>query len=432
MEGNRTWCRWGAAIAAIATIVAGSAPAAAQPVTFYRDVAPILQRNCQECHRPGEIGPMPLLTYDDARRAASRISEMLTIGKMPPWFADPGVNRYANDRTLPPADAKTIMTWIDSGAPAGNPKDAPPPRAFVDGWAIGQPDFVIGLPQPFKVPAHGTIEYQFVVLPLGFTEDKWVQAVEIRPGNRAVVHHVRAMLREPGSKWLAEVPPGVMRPKRGESIEGTGLLSGNGSLGSYTPGQQPIQFRPGRAMLVPAGSDLVLEIHYTTNGKAAEDLTHVGFVFAKQRPTELVRRFAMANTRFAIPPGDANYQVAAAATLRSPVRLISIQPHMHLRGRSAEVTVAIPNGGARTVLRVSHYDPLWQLHYDLADELELPYGTRIDTKWGFDNSRHHYNPDPTATVRWGDQTWEEMALMSFDAVVPMGTSGRLLTSASSR
>jgi hypothetical protein len=425
MVGNRTWCRWGAAIAAIATIAAGSAPAAAQPVTFHRDVAPILQRNCQACHRPGEIGPMPLLTYDDARRAASRIGEVLTIGKMPPWFADPGVNRYANDRTLSPADLKTIMTWIDAGAPAGNPKDAPPPRAFVDGWAIGQPDFVIGLPQPFKVPAHGTIEYQFVVLPLGFTEDKWVQAVEIRPGSRAVVHHVRAMLREPGSKWLAEVPPGVMRPKRGESIEGTGLLSSNGSIGSYTPGQPPTQFRLGRAMLV-------LEIHYTTNGKAVEDRTRVGFVFANERPTELVRRFAMVNTRFAIPPGDANHQVAAAAILRSPVRLISIQPHMHLRGKSAEVTVALPNGGTRTLLRVSRYDPLWQLHYDLADELELPSGTRIDANWSFDNSRHHYNPDPTATVRWGDQNWEEMALESFDAVVPVGTRGRLLMSASGR
>jgi hypothetical protein len=223
-----------------------------------------------------------------------------------------------------------------------------------------------------------------------------------------------------------------MRPKRSESIDTTGLLSSNGSLGSYTPGQPPIQFRPGRAMLVPAGSDLVLEMHYTTNGKATEDRTRVGFVFAKERPTELVRRFAMVNARFAIPPGDANYQVAATATLSSPARLISIQPHMHLRGKSAEVAVALPNGGARTLLRVSHYDPLWQLRYDLADELELPYGTRIDAKWAFDNTRHRYNPDPTATVRWGDQNWEEMALESFEVVVPVGTRGRLLMSASGR
>jgi hypothetical protein len=423
----RTGFRWPQWAASAAAIIAGSAPCGAEPVTFYRDVLPILQRNCQECHRPGEIGPMPLLTYDDARRSASRISEVLTLGVMPPWFADPGVNRFANDRTLPPQDLKMMLSWLDSGLTAGNPKDAPPARAFTEGWSIGRPDIVVELPQPFKVPAHGTLEYQFVVLPLNFTEDKWVEAFEIRPGNRAVVHHVTALLREAGSKWLTEVPPGVMRPKRGESIESTGLQSSNGSIGSYTPGQPPMQFRPGRAMLVRAGSDLVLELHYTTNGKPAEDRTRVGFVFAKTPTTELVRRFTMVNTRFTIPPGDPNHQVAATATLRTNMRLISLQPHMHLRGKSAGVTVAMPTGGSRTLLKVSHYDPLWQLRYDLTDEVELPFGTRIDANWAFDNSRHHYNPDPTATVQWGDQTWEEMALMSFEAVVPMATRGRLVS-----
>jgi len=419
-------------LVAVAGVVALSGTCAAETVTFYRDVLPVLQRNCQECHRPGEIGPMPLLTYDDARRSGSRIGEALTLGKMPPWFADRGVNHFANDRTLSPQDSNTLLAWLDTGMAAGNPKDAPPPRAFTEGWSIGQPDRVVELPNPFKVPAHGTIEYQFVVLPLGFTEDKWVEAVEIRPGNRAVVHHVTAVLREADSKWLRDVPPGVMRPKRGESIESTGLQSSSGGIGSYTPGQPPTQFRPGRAMLIRAGSDLVLEIHYTTNGTPAEDRTRVGFIFARTPPTELVRRFSMVNTKLAIPPGDPSYGVASTSLLRSNLKLISIHPHMHLRGKSAEVTVALPDGSTRSLLKVSHYDPLWQLRYNLADEIELPYGTRIDVNWAFDNSRHRYNPDPSATVRWGDQTWEEMALMSFEAVVPKGTRGRLVMNASGR
>src|SRR5216683_2018926 len=283
-------CALLASIALLAALVlAGTAtlkPAATrEPVTYYRDVAPILQRSCQECHRPGEIGPMPLLTYDDARRSASRIAEALTVGKMPPWFADPGINHFANDRTLPPEQVSTIMAWVDAGTPQGDPRDAPPPRSFVEGWTIGKPDLVVELPNEVDVPAHGTVEYQFVVLPLGFTEDKWVQAFEVRPSNRAVVHHATAVLRAPGSSWLTDVPPGVMRPKRGDAVDPTGLSMSSGALGAYTPGQPPVQYRPGRALLVKAGSDLVLEMHYTPNGKPAKDRTKVGFIFAREKPT---------------------------------------------------------------------------------------------------------------------------------------------------
>ena len=224
-ESLETWHRRSVAAVTLmflATAILGATaalrPAATRDsITYYKDVAPILQRSCQECHRPGEIGPMPLMTYDDARRAASRISEALTVGKMPPWFADPGINHFANDRTLPPDQVQTITAWIDGGTPAGNPKDAPPAPSFVEGWTIGRPDLVVELPKDYDVPAHGTLEYQYIVLPLGFTEDKWVQAVEVRPGSRAVVHHVTAMLREPGSSWLSDVPLGVMRPKRGDN-----------------------------------------------------------------------------------------------------------------------------------------------------------------------------------------------------------------------
>lgn len=399
-----------------------AAPATAE-VTFYRDVLPILQKSCQECHRPGEVGPMPLMTYEQTKKAASRIGEALTLGKMPPWFADPAVNHFANDRTLPRGEVETIQRWIESGTAAGDPKDAPPPSVFTEGWQIGQPDLVLELPNAYQVPAHGLVEYQFVVLPLNFTEDRWVQAFEVRPGNPAVVHHITAVMRGPGSRWLAEVPPGTFRPKRGDTVDPTGLGMSAGSLGAYTPGQPPVTYKPGRAMLVKAGSDLVLEMHYTPNGKPAADRSRVGFIFARQRPAEMVRRFTVVNTRFEIPPGMASVRVDASTTIKTDMKLVALHPHMHLRGKAAEVSAALPNGETRTLLK-ARYDPMWQLRYVLADELELKYGTRLDASWWFDNSRHRYNPDPTATVRWGDQNWEEMALMGFEVVVPLGSQTR--------
>ena len=215
-----------------------------------------------------------------------------------------------------------------------------------------------------------------------------------------------------------------MRPKRGDAVDPTGLSMSSGSLGAYTPGQPPVQYRPGRALLVKAGSDLVLEMHYTPNGKPAKDRTKVGFIFAREKPTEMVRRFTIVNTRFEIPPGNPNYRVDAEATLRTDMKLIALHAHMHLRGKAAEFRVVMPNGESRPLLKVSHYDPLWQLRYQLADELDLRFGTRIEASWWFDNSRHRLNPDPRAAVRWGDQQWEEMALAGFEAVVPINTPAR--------
>jgi hypothetical protein len=393
-------------------------------VTYHRDVAPILQRSCQECHRPGEVAPMSLLNYADARQVASGIQEALLLGTMPPWFADADVNRFANDRRLSEAEVRTLLSWVDAGAPEGNPADAPPPRRFAEGWTIGTPELTLEMPKPFEIPARGTLEYQYVVIPLGFTENRWVQAFEIRPGNRAVVHHVRAVLRGPGSPWMTDVPVGEARPKRGSN--GVGRMTG-GSIGSYTPGRAAVVYPPGRATLVPAGSDLVLEMHYTTNGKATTDQTRVGFVFAKEAPAEQVRRFAIINTTFTIPPGDPAFRVEAAATLRADVKLIALHPHMHLRGKASEFRMVTPDGERKTLLRVSRYDPMWQLRYQPAEELVLKTGTRLEVSFVFDNSPGNpVNPDPTAPVRWGDQTWEEMALGAFEVVVPRGAGPRIL------
>lgn len=399
------------------------APTGDLSVTYHRDVAPILQRSCQECHRPGEVAPMSLLTYADARASASRIQEVLSLGTMPPWFADAGVNRFANDRRLSDADARTVMSWVNAGAPEGNPADAPPPKTFEDGWTI-KPDLVAEMAKPFEVPAKGTLEYQYVVIPLNLSEHRWAQAVEIRPGDRSVVHHVRAMLRMPGNPWLTDVPIGDTRPKRGPNAAGGMRL---GSIASYSPGRGAVVYPPGRATLIPRGSDLVLELHYTTNGTARKDQTRVGIVFAKEPPAEQVRRFAIVNTTFTIPPGESDYRVEAAGTLTTDAKLIALFPHMHLRGKAAELRMVTPEGEKKTLLRVSGYDQMWQIRYELAEEQVLKKGTRLEATFTFDNSRRNpANPDATVPVRWGDQTWDEMALGAFEVVVPRGSGPREL------
>jgi len=337
-------------------------------------------------------------------------------------FADPDVNRFSNDRRLSDAEVRTLLSWVNAGVPEGNPAEAPPPRQFEEGWTIGKPELILEMPKAFEIPAKGTLEYQFVVIPLGFTEARWVQAFEIRPGNRSVVHHVTAVLRGPGSSWLTDVPLGEARPKRGLNTPAT-ISMASGSIGSYTPGRAAARYPAGRATLIPAGSDLVLELHYTTNGKATTDRTRVGFIFA----AEQVRRFAIVNTTFTIPPGDPSFRVEAAATLTADVKLTALHPHMHLRGKASEFRMVTPDGERRTLLRVSRYDPMWQLRYHLAEELVLKKGTRLEVTSTFDNSPGNpLNPDPAVPVRWGDQTWDEMALGAFEVVVPRGARPRVL------
>jgi hypothetical protein len=399
--------------------------AAAAVPTFSKEIAPILQQNCQGCHRPGEAAPMSLLTYQQARPWAKAMKEAVLLKKMPPWPADPQVGHFSNDRSLPAKDRDTLIAWVDGGAPEGNPKDLPKSAAFVEGWNIGKPDRVIEMPKPFDVPASGTIDYQYVILPLNLTQDTWVQSAEARPGNRAVVHHVIAFIRDPESNWMRDKQPGevfVPRNAKGDKQSFSGDI-----LAGYAPGVPPTKLAPGTARLVKAGSDVVLQLHYTANGKAGQDQTKVGFNFAKTAPKERILTWGASNTRFKIPPGDPNYRVDSEIELGNDVQLVSLLPHMHLRGKDFEYRLIFPTGETQTILRVPRYDFGWQLSYDLAGGMTLPKGTKIACTAHFDNSPNNpANPDPTKEVKWGDQSWEEMMIGFFDVAFPANMDPKLI------
>jgi hypothetical protein len=409
--------------------------------TFSKDVAPILYKNCAGCHRSGEIGPMPLLTFKDARPWAKSIRDEVGDGVMPPWHADPKHGKFSNDRSLSAADRATIVKWANGGAPEGDPADLPPLPKFTSGWQLGEPDQVMQLPVEYKVPADGFVEYEYFEIPTNFTEDKWLEALEVRPGNREVVHHViisvrspqperrpagfqaaRGMQIPPGQSGGGQEPEGTAKRARGHSLfpppQRTGAM-----IGGFAPGSQTLKLDAGSAILLRAGSTLVVQMHYTTNGTEATDRTKFGLFFAKEAPRVEMRMSTLVNGQLHIPAGDPNYSIAAEMTTTADVTLRQMLPHTHLRGKSWEYTVTYPDGRSEVILSVPKYDFNWQTDYVFAQPLKLPKGTKIRAVAHYDNSAaNKSNPDPKVDVKWGDQTWEEMMFTSFvysiDGVAP--------------
>ncbi len=414
-------------VGACAAAVSFAASAPSQ-ITFTKDVLPIMQKRCQNCHRPGEVAPMAFLTYNEVRPWAKAIREAVLTKKMPPWFADPHYGKFSNDRSLAKDEIDTLVSWVDGGVREGDPKDAPAPVAWVDGWSIGKPDAVFEMPHDFDVPAAGTIEYQYIVIPSGFTKDTWVQAAEARPGNRKLVHHIIAFVRPPGSKWLSEAKPGVPfvpeakkddeKKKKKNDEERDDSAASPELLIGFAPGLVPMTLPSSQAKLVKAGSDFVFQLHYTASGKAGTDRSRIGVIFAKETPKERVFTSNATNSKFVIPPGDPAFRVVSSITLQQSARLVDLMPHMHYRGKDFEYRAVYPTGEEQTLLSVPKYDFNWQLFYYLSDPIVLPKGTRIDCTAHFDNSpNNRYNPDPKSEVRWGDQTWEEMMIGWFDVAV---------------
>lgn len=412
--------RWFAVTACALQLGASEVP------TYYRDVAPILQRRCEGCHRTGQIAPFALQTFEEARKYAAAIAQVTRLRSMPPWFADPCCGHFANDPSLKPEEIAILTAWADAHAPSGNVRDAPPPIKWTQGWSIDQPDVVLSMPEAMRLPGHGDVPYQYIIIPTHFKDDRWVRMSEIRPSNRAVVHHAVAYIREPGSKWLRGAPVGKAfsagdLPDPAQRRDA--MWTDSDILLVYAPGSSPDEWPDGFAKFVPAGSDIVLQMHYAVHGGhgATEDRTSVGLVFAKTPPTKRVLTLQLTNDHFSIPPGDPNYEVEVQGTIPNNALLMSFFPHMHLRGKSFEYNIVEPHGRIRTLLKIQHYNFFWQLSYRLQTPIPLKAGTRLQALTTFDNSAGNvHNPDPSATVTWGEQTWAEMMVGFFDVAVDPG------------
>jgi len=378
----------------VAGCVTGRAPAArVEGVTYTKHVAPILQAHCQECHRPGEIGPFALMSYESARGWAETIKEVIQEERMPPWYADPRHGSFDNDRRLARTESDTLLSWVAAGCPKGDDKDLPPPRQFTIGWKIGTPETVYQMPEAFQVPAAATqkvLDYQRFTVDPGFKEDVWVQAAECRPGNRAVVHHILVYTQSPGQPLYDR--------------DGTAH-----TLAGWAPGDMPLIYSPGTAKLIPAGSKLVFEVHYTPTGTPQTDRSSVGIIFAKKPPERPVETNVLANMFVRIPPGAANQEGRMTYTFRDNSLILGFMPHMHLRGVSAKYVATYPDGRTETLLSVPDYDFNWQSVYRFKEPVRVPKGTKLTWIGHWDNSADNpRNPDPKTEVRWGYQTFDEM------------------------
>jgi len=432
--------------------VFGWTEAAEQPApTFTKDVMPILQERCQTCHRPGEIAPMSLMSFQEVRPWARAIREKVLGRAMPPWHADPGIGEFSNDRRLSDREIQTIVRWVDAGAPEGNPADLPAPRTFVEGWGIGQPDAVFTMTDEFKVSAAGGDEYVYFAIPTRFSEDKYVRAIEVRPGNRRVVHHVLAFLQRGG----AGVP--LRGPQNQNRMAGTNLFSGEGFaiwvaddapvqdnecplpnvfedrfgdltrlIGGYVPGEGAKILPAGYAQKIPAGSEILLQVHYAKMGKEESDRTSIGFIFSKEPSTRQIETRWVANHYFRIPANANRHEVKGCYTFDKDADVLSFFPHMHVRGKDMEFKAVYPDGRSEILFRVPSYDFQWQTTYWLKSPLHIPRGTRIEVTAHFDNSiANRANPNPNSDVRWGDPTYYEMMIgginfVSFQGAKPAG------------
>ena len=390
------------AVAALLDEQAKEHPPQVGKVSYSGEVATILENKCQNCHRPGQVAPFSLLTYDDAAKHSAMIREAVAERRMPPWHADPRYGHFANDRSLSAQDRATLLAWVDQGNPLGEPKDIPAPRTFAQGWSIGKPDQVFELPEPYFVPAQGVVSYVYFRVPTNFTEDRWVQAAEAVPGDRSVVHHIIVYLFDPN----------------GSGNPGERLTHFCG----YAPGDAPSIFPEGTAKRIPKGVDLMFQVHYTPTGRIKTDRSKVGFIFSKTKPKREAFTLGIANADLILPAGSGNVEVASSKVMPFDVRILSFMPHMHLRGKDFTYTFTKPGGSPETVLSVPAFDFAWQTYYVLNDPIELPKGSVIDCLAHFDNSDSNpYNPDSSKMVRWGEQTFEEMMIGYLDMDVPVGT-----------
>lgn len=365
-------------------------------VTYASHIAKIIQSRCQNCHRDNTAAPFSLLTYEDARNWSEMIKETVLTRRMPPWNADPRFGKFENALHMSPKEISILTSWIDAGMPKGDEEQIPANPEYSDGWQIGEPDHVFQMPTTYKVKASGTVAYQYFVTPTNFDKDVWIQAAEARPGNWKAVHHIIVYHR----------PKGSPQTRRLES------------LGGFAPGEEPTMFPKGVGIKLPAGNELVWQLHYTPTGKPELDRSEFAVKFCPEPPKHVARQDAALNFSFRIPPAASRHQVVAKRTIKSDSELLALMPHMHVRGKDFKYQAKFPDGTERTLLSVPFYDFNWQHEYRFADPVYLPKGTVIECTAHFDNSQDNpANPEPTKWVTWGDQTWEEM-MIGFYTLIP--------------
>jgi len=377
-------------LAGLIVLVALNIPANAQDVqsdavTFSKHIAPILYENCAYCHRPGEVAPFSLLSYQDARPWARAMRQEVLLGNMPPWYADPDYGTFSNNKRLTHAEIETIVKWVDAGSPEGNPADMPPAPQIAEGWQIGTPDLVVTVTEPFNLPAEGEIPYVTLPTDYVFEEDTWIEAIEVRPGNRKVVHHAFAVL-------------------------------GNGSTANglhlYSPGLEAMIWRDGYGKLIPAGTRIHIQMHYNAIGTATSDQSMVGFKFATTPVHTEVKTQMVMNNSFEIPPMVQNHEVISAFQIPTDARIHALRPHMHLRGKNSTATLIRPDGTRQVMLHLPEWNDYWQYYYVLDEPARVPEGAMVEYVATYDNSpANAFNPDPTQSIRWGQQVWDEMQIL---------------------
>ena len=429
---------------ALLLLPASNAKTNPKAVTFTKDVAPIFYKSCAECHRAGETAPFSVLSYKDVRPWAKAIKEKVVSKEMPPWHADPHFGEFKNNPSLTPAEINTISAWVDGGAIEGNAKDLPAAPKFVEGWRIGKPDVVLSMREEFTLAASGPDEYQYFAIPTNFTEDKYVQMSEARPGNRRIVHHILAFVVPPGGKDFSQLsqeelqkmfsddgPNSIFyregflqRVKMDAKVNDDGCNGKFGEddagdvLAGYAPGMPPEVFEPGVAKKIPAGATLIFQLHYSkVAGSVQKDRSSVGLIFAKEPPKKRMIKRGIENIFFKIPAGAEAHKATACWQPKEDITLFSMMPHMHYRGGAMEYKATYPDGKTEVLLNVPNYDFGWQTNYALAKPKFIPKGTKIQVTATFNNSaKNKYNPDPTKDVRWGDPTYDEMLIGYLDYI----------------
>ena len=453
------------------SVNAEQAGASAAAPTFTKDVAPIFFANCTSCHRPGDIAPMSLLAYKDARPWAKSIASKVADGSMPPWHADPKYGSFSTARSLTDAQKQTITRWVAAGAPEGKASDLPAAPAYTDEWNIGPPDAVLSMTEDYPIPATGEIPYQYLVVPANFAEDRFITDWEIRPGDRQAVHHLLLYLLAPkeiaeaqakqrqqamlgrmfgpapaagtprpvapfefaccvqipdGEEGGRPLPPELRQdPGPNYRARPVGMAQG---MGGFSPGGSIRHFPEGMGMRIPKGYSLVFQMHYTTYGKASTDRSKIGLKFAKTPPKTILNTLALINASLSIPPGATNHLVENTMTFNRDTMIYSLIPHTHVRGTGWHYEATYPDGRKEVILSVPKYDFNWQHEYVFSQPWKVPAGTKLLAKAWYDNSaKNKSNPDPTKTVTWGDQTWEEMMYTSITyafAPAPTATPAR--------